>query len=319
MRSTTPPARPPASAVENASRRTPRRRRPRQKRLEQIKLSLVRRTFPALGRISVDLASRWAERLFRTPPRSVRLPAERRALRKGEPFSFSFRGRRIAGWRWGDSPRSILLVHGWGGHAGRLAKFVEPLIAAGFSVVALDAPAHGDSGGRQTGLPDIARCLLAAEKAAGPFAGAIGHSAGAAACVLAIREGLDVSRAVLLAPTTNPEEFSGRFARALRIPAEVHAKMKERLERHHGWRWPHLRLVACVPDRPVPLLIFHDEGDHAVRLRDGEAIVRMWRGATIVRTRGLGHHKILRDPAVIASSAAFLAAPERREALPAGA
>jgi pimeloyl-ACP methyl ester carboxylesterase len=304
---------------EDVSRRTPRRLRPRQKRLAQIKLSLIRRTFPALGKVSVDLASRWAERLFRTPPRGVRLPAERRALREGRPFSFSFRGRRIAGWRWGESPRSILLVHGWGGHAGRLSKFVGPLLDAGFSAIALDSPAHGDSGGRQTGLPDIAGCLIAAEKAVGPFAGAIGHSAGAAACVLAIRQGLDVSRAVLLAPATNPEEFSGRFARALRIPDAVREKMKERLEVHHGWRWPDLRLVACVPERPVPLLIFHDERDHAVRLRDGEAIVRVWRGATIVRTRGLGHHKILRDPAVIASSVAFLASSEQREALPAGA
>jgi len=284
-----------------------------------MKLSLVRRTFPALGSLSVGLASRWAERLFRTPPRSVRQPAERRTLLQGEPFSFPFRGRRIAGWRWGDSPRVVLLVHGWGGHAGRLFKFVEPLLEGGFSVVALDSPAHGDSGGRRTGLPDIARCLIAAEAAVGPFAGAIGHSAGAAACVLAIREGLDLRRAVLLAPTTNPEEFSGRFARALRIPDEVRERMKERLELHHGWRWPDLRLVACVPDRPVPLLIFHDERDHAAPLRDGEAIVRVWRGATIVRTRGLGHHKILRDPAVIASTVAFLAATGRREALPAGA
>lgn len=297
----------------------PRRRRPRQRKLDQIKRSMVRRTFPALGKLSVGLASRWAERLFRTPPRSARLVAESRALERGERISFSDRGRRIAAWRWGSAERTILLVHGWGGHAGRLSKFVDPLLDAGFSVVAIDAPAHGESGGRQTGLPDIARCIVAAEESAGPFAGAIAHSAGAAACVLAIRGGLALRRAVLLAPTTNPEEFSWRFARALRIPPDVREKMKERLAAQHGWQWPDLRLVACVPDRPLPLLIFHDERDHAVPLRDGEMIVRVWRGATIVRTRGLGHHKILRDPAVIASSVAFLAAEDRLASLPAGA
>jgi len=288
--------------------RTPRRRRPPQKKLEQIKLSFVRTTFPALGALSVTLASRWAERLFRTPPRSARTPAEKRVLDGGERFCFPFRGRRISAWRWGTGERPVLLVHGWGGHAGRLSKFVEPLLAAGFSAVAIDAPAHGDSSGRQTGLPQIARCLLAAEEHAGPFEAAIGHSAGGAACVLAIREGLAVRRAVLLAPTTNPEEFSGRFARALRIPPAVREKMKERLDVHHGWRWPDLRLVACVPDRPVPLLIFHDERDHCVPLRDGETIVRVWRGATIVRTRGLGHHRILRDAAVVACAVAFVTA-----------
>jgi pimeloyl-ACP methyl ester carboxylesterase len=299
--------------------RVPRRRRPRQKTLEQLKRSMIRRTFPALGRVSVTLASRWAERLFRTPPRSARLPSERRILERGERFSFLFHGRKIAGWRWGTGERTVLLLHGWGGHAGRLTKFVGPVVDAGFSAVAIDAPAHGDSAGPRTGLPDMAGVVLAAERHAGPFLGVIGHSAGAAACFLAIRQGLAVERAVLLAPTTDPEEFSARFARALRIPPAVRERMKERLDLHHGWRWPDLRLVACVPERPVPLMIFHDERDHAVPLRDGEMIVRAWRGATIVRTRGLGHHKILRDPAVIATAVAFLGASNRRRALPAGA
>jgi alpha-beta hydrolase superfamily lysophospholipase len=31
---------------------------------------------------------------------------------------------------------------GWGGRGAQLAAFVEPLLARGFSVVTLDAPAH---------------------------------------------------------------------------------------------------------------------------------------------------------------------------------
>ena len=55
-------------------------------------------------------------------------------------------GQRLAVWSWGDGPTAILL-HGWGGRSDQLAAFVPPLLAAGFSVVAPDAPGHGDSTG----------------------------------------------------------------------------------------------------------------------------------------------------------------------------
>lgn len=302
------------------SLRTPRRRRPRQDSRERMKRAFLRRTFPGLARISVTLAARWAELLFRTPPRSARLPCEKRILDRGERRVFRSQRKKVVAWFWGESPRTVLLVHGWGGHAGRLSRFVGPLLDAGFSVMAIDAPAHGDSDGRQTGLPDVASAILAAEEFAGPLAGVIGHSMGAAAAVLAVRDGLRVERVVLLAPPTNPEEFSARFARSLCIPPAVREKMKHRLTERHGWQWARLRLLACVPDHPVPLLIFHDARDAKVPLRDGEAILTAWQGAAIVRTRGLGHHRIARSPDVISSAVRFLSAGVRRpEALPVGA
>jgi len=276
----------------------------------------LRRTFPVLATVSVSLAARWAEHLFRTPPRSARLRSEQRVLDQGERREIPFGRRNVVAWFWGKSPRTVLLVHGWGGHAGRLSRFVGPLLEAGFSVMAIDAPAHGDSDGRQTGLPDVAAAILEAGRVAGPLAGLIGHSMGAAAAVLALRDGLRAERVVLLAPPTNPEEFSARFARSLCIPPAVRERMKQRLTERHGWQWPRLRLLACVPDRPVPLLIFHDARDVKVPLRDQQAILKTWQGASIVRTRGLGHHKIARSPEVILSAVDFLSTIDRRRALP---
>ena len=52
-------------------------------------------------------------------------------------------------------------------------------------------------------------------------------------------------------------------------------------------------------------------------LRDGLEIVAGWPNASLVRTRGLGHHRILRDPRVIARAVAFLgAALDARPASP---
>jgi hypothetical protein len=84
--------------------------------------------------------------------------------------------------------------------------------------------------------------------------------------------------------------------------------MKRRLETRYSTRWPDIKLIACAPAVPVPLLIFHDIADHKVPLRERDAILLAWRQATIVHTRGLGHHRIIRDPEVVRGAVAFVAA-----------
>ena len=273
---------------------------------------VVRRAVPVLlaglAKISLEASAALAERLFRTPARQRRTPAEDRVLSTGRPVLVPTRRGPLAAWRWGEGAPAVLLVHGWGGHAGRLTKFVAPLLDAGFSVVAFDSLAHGSSPGRQASLPDFADGIRALDAREGPFEAVIGHSMGAAGAGLAIRDGWAVKRAVFLSPPADPEEFTRRFARSLRIPPDVRDAMKRRLLARYSTRWRDLKLIACAPAVPVPLLIFHDERDHKVPLRDRDAILLAWRQATIVHTRGLGHHRILRDPAVIRGAVAFVAA-----------
>jgi len=273
-----------------------------------------------LSGVSKKLAARCAEALFRTPPAQAPTRGELAWLVRGRRRDIRLGGGSLATWTWGsEGSPAVLLVHGWGGHAGRLTAFVGPLLEAGFAVVAIDAPAHGSSAGRRATLPDFGRAVLAAARELGPFSGVIAHSMGAAGAALAIRDGFAPSRAVFLAPPADPEEFGHRFARALGLRPDVRDAMKARLERRYATRWPELKLIACAPKPALPLLIFHDLRDTAVPLSDGGAILLAWRGATIVRTRGLGHHKILRDPAVVRAAVSYIARGNAAEASPAGA
>ena len=293
-----------------------RRRAPFRRLLKRAFLRALIRSFPRLGRLSPFLSSALAEMLFRTPPRSPRLKREERALFSARFSKTPFRSGSLPTWKWGKGP-AVLLVHGWGGHAGRLTPFVEPLTDAGFSVVAFDAPAHGSASGRRSSLPDMVEAIRAVAARTGQPHAVVGHSLGATACALAIQSGLPVSRAVLLAPCAELEKYSGRFARILHIPVPVRDSMKKRLERRYKITWKDLRISDRAPAREVALLVFHDRGDVRVPLRDGLEIVAGWPNASLVRTRGLGHHRILRDPRVIARAVAFLgAALDARPASP---
>ncbi|HEY6064920.1 MAG TPA: hypothetical protein VIY96_02120, partial [Thermoanaerobaculia bacterium] len=100
----------------------------------------------------------------------------------------------------------------------------------------------------------------------------------------------------------------------------THNEMKRRLEERYRIRWSDL--VVTGGECPARVLVFHDPRDGRVPFQDGEAIVRTWPNAELVSTRGLGHHRILRDPGVISRAVSFLSgtvsgpAPSKRRPAP---
>ena len=72
-----------------------------------------------------------------------------------------------------------------------------------------------------------------------------------------------------------------------------------------------------LPKQPLDhlpeLLIYHDEKDLFVPITDGEEIAERWPNAKLVRTQGLGHHRILRDPEIIQACTEFFSGPKLRQ------
>jgi pimeloyl-ACP methyl ester carboxylesterase len=193
----------------------------------------------------------------------------------------------------------VLLVHGWGSCGGHLGQFAAPLVAAGCSVVAFDAPGHGASGWGISSLPEFARSVLAAGRRWGPLHAVIAHSLGSAAAVLAARWGLEPARVALLAAPAHPASWISPFAQALDLDADVVARMRERMERRLAFRWDQLDVVAAAREARAPALVVHDRDDPVVPWTDGAAVAAAWPGATLVTTRGLGHRNVLCDPEVV--------------------
>lgn len=53
-------------------------------------------------------------------------------------------------------------------------------------------------------------------------------------------------------------------------------------------------------------LVIHDEDDADISWRSGEEIARAWPNAKFIKTKGLGHRRIIHDEAVISSIMTFL-------------
>ena len=281
----------------------------------QNAIRLTRAALQAAYIVSGDLGTSLAERLFTSPRRHARPTRERAILVGGRPFTVDVPLRaprwagqhcRVAAWRWGHGP-TVLLVHGWEGRGSQLGAFIEPLVAAGLSVVAFDAPGHGDSPGHRTYLTDLADAVAAVAAASGPIHATIAHSFGAAAVLLAYeRDGVDASRNVMIAPNVIIDEGVRRFAHLVGLDETDRIALEHHLGVSSGVTLEALRLERLVADRDAGLLVIHDRDDREVPFVHGDRLAVTWPSAQLRTTEGLGHRRILRDPDAIAATVEFV-------------
>jgi pimeloyl-ACP methyl ester carboxylesterase len=270
-------------------------------------LPLVRAGHRVFSALAPEAAAARAERLFLTPPRPRRPAWEIDLLARAEARPMRVGPRRIETWTWGTGP-SVLLVHGWGGRGTQLGAFVAPLVARGFSIVTFDAPGHGASDDGVVTMPEMTAAIHAAAASRGPLAGLVAHSAGALTATAALSEGLDVDAAVFVAPPAELVGAAARFTETLGFSRPVRERMRERIATRLGRPWSAFDVIAKAASLTAPLLVVHDHGDLEVPWQQGMAITRAWRGAEMLMTDGLGHRRILRDPDVVATAVAFVAA-----------
>ncbi len=261
--------------------------------------------FRMAGAVAPGAAARLARRLFFTPPRAALRAEERAVLARGERFELAAGGRRLAGRAWGEGP-TVLLVHGWGGHAGQMTALVEPLVAAGFRAVAIDLPGHGESAGGMSSLVHFAAGLERAAALWRPLRGLVAHSFGAAASTYAMARGLAVGRAVFFAPPARFDSFWARFRSGVGVSDEVWRRLLRDSESWLEVRFDGIAPVELAPRIGVPLLVLHDAGDREMPVAEAEELVRGWPGASLRRTEGLGHLRILRDGRCVAEAVRFL-------------
>lgn len=268
----------------------------------------------SLPRISTNVrfsefAGAWAERLFLTPPRPRDAVASALDLIDARNTYLEHKGRHIAMWRWGsrDAP-AVLLAHGWGGNAAQMRAFVFPLLEAGYRVIAYDQPAHGVSGGRLTGLPDFAEVLAEVAWHHGGVKAVIAHSLGAAGAALSLSSGKTAfEKIVLVSPPSDLVGYSRRFARWYWIPEPVRKAMQTAIEERYGVLWEDLELARIAPRLGAQALVMHDRDDRMMPWTHGATVARLWPGARLLSTDGLGHRRILADESVTRAAADFVA------------
>lgn len=224
-------------------------------------------------------------------------------------------GLEVQTYAWGDGP-AVLLVHGWGSRATHFAALIRSLTGAGLRCVAFDAPAHGESPGARTNMPQVIRCMREVAAAYGPLAGVVGYSFGGMAAALAHAETPQPGRpleapalALISAPATL-ETMTRRFLTGIGEPLRHLAPMHRVLTEIHGHDPADYDVVRVAARLPSRLLIVHDHDDAEVPVSDAERLAAARPFAEVLVTERLGHARMLFARPVIATVTRFLTAAD---------
>lgn len=251
-----------------------------------------------------------AAAMYVRPLRELRrMPREEAYLSPAEARVMGTSAGPVATWTWGPAGAPLVgLVHGWEGYAAQLGGFAAPLVAAGFRVLAFDAPGHGESPGAEASVPLIARTLVDLGAQAGGFHGLVGHSMGSAAVAMATTLGVQPRGVVFLAPPLCQVDRVARLVERLQLTPGVRSEFIAALEQRTGFRHEDVDMRVAARRAGFPALLFHDPADRSCAFRNSELIAAEWPGAEVVPCPGRGHLRILSTPEVHRRTAEFLTA-----------
>lgn len=284
--------------------------------LQTMIQSTLKTTFGVTEKVAPALAERWAINLFVKPMKFKRPVREAELIQDAQMEQRPFQGfyarptaqAYYVTYRWGSGP-VVLLVHGWAGRGSQMATFTAPLVAAGYTVLTFDAPAHGDSPSKQTNLLEVSQLIQALSHEVGGFAAIIGHSFGGMAAGYAVRHGAQAQKIVTIGSPATMEHVLTGFGEQINASPRMVQRLTNYLEKIAQQEVDTFSLVRTVAGVDLPGLIVHDRQDRDVAYSQAQLLHQVWPHSRLLTTDGLGHRRILRDENIIAQVVDFVRSP----------
>ena len=179
-----------------------------------------------------------AYRLF-SQPRAGKINPHKlpKTLIHTEKETFTYEEETFQTYTWKGTDEIILLVHGWESNASRWKKLLHHLKPLGKTIIAIDAPAHGLSSGKEFNAPKYAEYINVLTKKYAPKY-IIGHSIGGAAVTLYLNKfnTAFVEKVVLLGSPSDFKIINNNYVSML----SLNTKVKTLLEQYYNEKFDNL-------------------------------------------------------------------------------
>ncbi|MFL1550414.1 alpha/beta hydrolase [Pseudomonas sp. D47] len=270
-------------------------------------LTWIRGFNGTVGRLAPRMVANKLRGTFMTPRNLPLREWELSSLAQSERITLRF---GLSALRWGQGP-AVLLMHGWEGRPTQFASLITALVDNGYSVIALDGPAHGRSPGREAHVLLFARAMLEAAAELPSLRAVVGHSMGGASAMLALQLGLRTEALVSIAAPSRVLDVLRGFAGMVGLPPRARSAFIQEVELTLGIPLKHLDVAHYQMN--IPGLIVHAEDDTFVPVKASQAIHDAWFDSRLLRLEQGGHQRVLADPRVIDAVLALLAGRRLQE------
>lgn len=265
-------------------------------------------TAKILQAISSKLTVLFAAKLFTTPIKH-KIPKREYLMDQNSTQNTVFIPsiqKEIVLYLYGNSTKKVLLVHGWSGRGTQLVKIADEMLKLGYMTLSFDAPAHGKSKGNSSIMTEFIASILEIDKQYGPFEFAIGHSLGGMSVLNAIKQNLQVKKAVIIGSGDIIQDIIDDFIGKLKLKPEYGVKLKDHFEAKFGGKMNDYSAYKAAEKTEIPVLIVHDKDDDDVSVKAAYHIQKHLKNSEIMITEDLGHRKILGDDTVIQKIIEFI-------------
>lgn len=240
--------------------------------------------------ISKAYATDKALMLFSRPRKGKITKAQSSFLETAIKERLKHESNDIMTYRWIGNKETVLFVHGWESNSGRWMSLINHLKEKDYNIIALDAPAHGNSGS------DVFNALLYSEfinVVAQKFrpSSIIGHSVGGMATVFFLYKYQlkSIEKIVLLGSPSNFKDVLKRYTDMLGYNQGIINQLNSIIIERFGASPESFSTAKFLETINSEGLIIHDEDDNIIPYNDAIQIEKSFKNSKLITTKGLGH------------------------------
>lgn len=247
-------------------------------------------TLNATSMVSPRYASIKALNLFASPRKGSYNNTQLKIIASATKYKLKYDGLEIAVYHWKGNSKTILLAHGWESNSSRWDYILEELKTKDFNIFAIDAPAHGQSAGKQFNALLYSEFIGVAAKKFKPET-IIGHSVGGMATVFCQHNHqiTSVKKLVLLGA---PAHFTGVFSRyksMMGYNSRISNGLDELVMERLGKPVDYFSAANFARSIDAHSLVVHDKNDKIIPYEDALLFANRFKNAELLTTTGLGH------------------------------
>lgn len=216
-----------------------------------------------------------------------KLPA---ILQETEQETYHHNGAHFQTYTWKGNDTIVLLAHGWESNASRWEKILPYLRKSGSTIIAIDAPAHGLSSGKEFNIPQYAAFIdILVSKFKPQYL--IGHSLGGKTCLYyqSTYQNNSIEKTVLLGSPSDFNIILNNYIAMLSLNSIISRGLEAHYLNHFKLKIEHFSGKVFATAIPTKGFIAHDTEDKVVLFEEGKKIASTWKDAIFIETSGLGH------------------------------
>lgn len=257
---------------------------------------------------STNLTARFGIKLFSTPIKFTIPNRERIMLQSAQKkiINITSISKKVEILSYGYSKKKVLLVHGWAGRSTQLFMIADKLLEKGYMVISFDGPAHGNSEGKTTMMPEFLDTITEIDNQFGPFEAALGHSFGGMCLYYSVSNNFKIKKLVTIGAADKISDVILNFTKNLKVKSSIAYKMKNLFDKQWNTDIDKHSSSIVAENINIPVLIVHDSNDGDVPVSCAINIRQNIREGKLLITKGLGHTKILRNKKVTSNIVDFI-------------